>query len=56
MSTQLAPFPTASNIAVPTVFAGPAAAERRFWEFFTTQISNDNTRKAYFNAVRFFSA
>ena len=41
---------------LPAVFAGPAQAERRFWEFFTTQISNDNTRKAYFNAVRTFSA
>lgn len=41
---------------VPAVFQGVAQAERRFWEFFTTQISNDNTRKAYFNAVRNFSA
>ena len=44
------------SIRIPAVFAGPAQTERRFWEFFTTQISNDNTRKAYFNAVRFFSA
>lgn len=39
---------------MPAVFAGPARAERRFWEFFTAQISNDNTRKAYCNAVRTF--
>ena len=44
------------TLAVPVVFAGPAPATKRFWEFFTTQISNDNTRKAYFNAVRQFSA
>ncbi len=41
---------------MPAVFAGSAQAERRFWEFFTTQISNDNTRKSYFNAVRYFAA
>lgn len=40
---------------VPPVFAGGAKAERRFWEFFTTQISNDHTRRAYFNAAKRFS-
>src|SRR5579863_665200 len=45
----------ASEFAVPAVFAGPVAAERRFWEFFIAQINNDHTRKAYFNAVRHFS-
>ena len=54
-STDLALFPAAQTVTVPAIFTGPAAAERRFWEFFTTQISNDNTRKAYFNAVRTFS-
>ena len=47
---------SAPSLPMPAVFRGPAQAERRFWEFFTTQISNDNTRKAYFNAVRTFSA
>lgn len=41
---------------VPAVFGGSSQAERRFWEFFTTQLSNDNTRRAYWNAVRRFSA
>ena len=41
---------------LPALFAPSPAATKRFWEFFTTQISNDNTRKAYFNAVRTFSA
>jgi integrase/recombinase XerD len=40
---------------VPAVFAGEAKAERRFWEFFLTQLANDNTRRAYFNAVRRFA-
>ena len=56
MSTELIVSPAAQSVAVPAVFTGPAHAEKRFWEFFTTQISNDNTRKAYFNAVRHFSA
>jgi site-specific recombinase XerD len=55
MTTEIILSPTAPSLPVPAVFQGPAQAERRFWEFFTTQISNDNTRKAYFNAVRTFS-
>lgn len=54
-STALSPIALRSRPPVPAVFAGPAAAERRFWEFFTTQIANDNTRKAYLNAVRRFA-
>src|SRR5580704_4242555 len=56
MTNEIILSPTAQIVTVPAVFAGPAQAERRFWEFFTTQINNDNTRKAYFNAVRTFSA
>src|SRR5580704_11625599 len=56
MSTEITLTPTVQIPIMPAVFACPAAAARRFWEFFTTQISNDNTRKAYFNAVRNFSA
>jgi len=56
LSTELIVSPRADSLPVPPVFACGAKAERRFWEFFTTQISNDNTRKAYFTAVRNFSA
>ena len=55
MSTALTLAPLSHALTVPAVFAGPATAEKRFWEFFTTQISNDNTRKAYLNAVRRFA-
>lgn len=57
MSTALIPSPALPSPALelPAVFAGPERTERRFWEFFTTQISNDNTRRAYFNAVRGFA-
>jgi hypothetical protein len=28
------------------LFAGGLRTERRFWEFFATQLANDHTRKA----------
>jgi site-specific recombinase XerD len=34
---------------------GGPRTERRFWEFFATQLANDNTRRAYFNAARRFA-
>lgn len=52
MSTALVPAPAPP--VLPALFAPTPTASRRLWEFFTTQISNDNTRKAYFNAVRTF--
>lgn len=45
------------NLALtPVLFAGSPHAERRFWEFFTAGIPNDNTRRAYFCAIRRFDA
>src|SRR5580693_222774 len=41
---------------VPTVFLRRADAGKRFWEFFTANIRNRNTRQAYFVAVSQFSA
>jgi integrase/recombinase XerD len=58
MTTALAPSPLSAALPgspLPAVFAGGPKAERRFWEFFATQLSNDNTRRAYFNAVRRFA-
>ena len=58
MTTALAPSPVSAALPgspLPAVFAGGPKAERRFWEFFATQLSNDNTRRAYFNAVRRFA-
>jgi hypothetical protein len=55
MTTALTPFPPPIALPgspLPAVFAGGPKAERRFWEFFATQLANDNTRRAYFNAVR----
>jgi site-specific recombinase XerD len=40
---------------VPALFATSPAAARRFVEFFTANIRNPNTRRAYFNATAAFS-
>ena len=55
MSQNLISSPADLSSPVPVVFAGTSSGERRFWEFFTAQISNDHTRRAYFQAVRRFS-
>lgn len=50
MSTDLVPPPPSVTLFTPT----PRAA-RRVVEFFTAQINNDHTRKAYLNATRRFA-
>lgn len=40
---------------LPALFQGTPAS-RRFWEFFTVNIRNSNTRRAYFKAVAGFAA
>ena len=42
--------------ATPALFAESPQSARRFWEFFTAEIPNDNTRKAYFCAILRFDA
>jgi site-specific recombinase XerD len=44
------------DIAPAALFAPTPAARRRVLEFFTAQINNDNTCKAYLNAAREFAA
>jgi site-specific recombinase XerD len=41
---------------LPALFQGVPHAGRRFWEFFTVNIRNPNTRRAYFKAVEGFAA
>lgn len=53
MSSVVIPSPTPA--VLPALFAPTSAASKRFWEFFTTQIGNDNTCRAYFIAVRNFA-
>jgi site-specific recombinase XerD len=52
--TQIVPSPAPSLIPAP-LFAPTPKAARRVVEFFTGQINNDHTRRAYLNATRRFS-
>ena len=60
--TQLQPASEAwilspgQGILTPALFSASPQSARRFWEFFTAEIPNDNTRKAYFCAIRRFDA
>jgi integrase/recombinase XerD len=47
---------TGHAIATPALFAVSPQSARRFWEFFTAEIPNDNTRKAYLHAVQRFDS
>src|SRR6266478_5919983 len=46
----------ASADHLPALFLRSEHAGKRFWEFFTANIRNRNTRRAYFIAVSRFSA
>jgi site-specific recombinase XerD len=46
----------ACDLSPALLYAASPKAKRRVAEFFTTQINNDHTRKAYLNAARRFSA
>lgn len=54
--TQLAPLTIAPASPIAPLFAPTPQAARRVLEFFTAQINNDHTRKAYWNATRRFAA
>jgi site-specific recombinase XerD len=54
-TNQLLPAPAPAVFPVP-FFAPTPPAAKRVLEFFTTQIENDHTRKAYLNATRRFAA
>jgi integrase/recombinase XerD len=41
---------------LPVIFQAAPDGGRRFWEFFTVNIRNPNTRRAYFKAVAGFAA
>jgi site-specific recombinase XerD len=55
MSSELI-LPSAAPPVFPVpLFAPTPKASKRVWEFFTAQINNDHTRKAYLNAARRFA-
>ena len=58
MNRKLVPFSADSPISdrLPMLFQGVPDGGRRFWEFFTVNIRNSNTRRAYHKAVPSFAA
>ena len=54
MSNELIRIETAPNL--PALFHDTPDSGRRFWEFFTVNIRNPNTRRAYFKAVERFAS
>jgi integrase/recombinase XerD len=60
MSTTLVPLDTQTDLAAqgsssPALFLKEARATERFFEFFTANIQNEHTRRAYYNAACKFS-
>ena len=53
MSNELILSPPVFQV---TLFTPTPKAQKRVLEFFTAQINNDHTRKAYLNATRRFAA
>ena len=54
MSTAIVPSP-APAVLPARLFTPTPKAAKRVLEFFTTQINNDHTRRAYLNAARRFA-
>ena len=52
---QLALVGASASDQLPAIFLRSESAGKRFWEFFTANIRNRNTRRAYFVAVAQFS-
>jgi integrase/recombinase XerD len=50
------PANSVGSLQLPTIFVAMPEGGRRFWEFFTVNIRNPNTRRAYFRAVEGFAA
>jgi integrase/recombinase XerD len=48
--------PAVASDRLPALFQGVPGGGRRFWEFFTVNIRNSHTRRAYFKAVAAFAA
>ena len=55
MTNDLIVTPASDLLPAPLFMPTPKAA-RRALEFFTAQVNNDHTRKAYLNATKRFAA
>ena len=56
MNNDVLSLPASSSDHLPALFQAGPDSGRRFWEFFTVNIRNANTRRAYFKAVERFAA
>jgi len=56
VTAELVRSPAAPPVFPAALFAPTPKAAKRVLEFFTAQINNDHTRKAYLNATRRFAA
>ena len=59
-SVEIIPFEGPRDLAtvtarLPALFLSEPKASERFWEFFTANIRNRNTRRAYYKAACRFS-
>jgi hypothetical protein len=59
-STEIIPLETLHGLAengakAPALFLQQARASERFFDFFTSNIRNEHTRRAYYNAACRFS-
>jgi site-specific recombinase XerD len=55
MTAELVPSQPPAVLPPAQLFAPTPKAAKRVFEFFTTQLNNDHTRKAYMNATRRFA-
>jgi site-specific recombinase XerD len=60
MTAALVPLDAPTDLAaqggsLPTLFLKEARAAERFFDFFTANIQNEHTRRAYYNAACRFS-
>src|SRR6185312_1351357 len=56
MSSEIVPLPAPTDLAgvdtrLPAIFLAGEKSSERFWEFFTANIRNRNTRRAYYKAA-----
>lgn len=56
MALTFSPALIPASVHLPELFQALPEGGRRFWEFFTVNIRNANTRRAYLKAVQIFAA
>jgi hypothetical protein len=55
MNNQIVPYMSRVGVSLPAIYAPDAPTAKRIFEFFTANIRNPNTRKAYAKAAGDFA-